>query len=115
MHAPFREYPSDSAKHRYKVTSRVTSISRVTCRLIRHIFFSARQGMRLAASAISFNTAQVQRLGEGEGLVPSHRAAARRNWQRGQEQVVPRSGQCRMCVSAAAVKYTESDERRTGS
>eukprot|EP00965_Chrysotila_dentata_P253959 6211717-Pleurochrysis_carterae.AAC.2 len=38
MHTPFREYPSESAKNRYKVPSRVTSISRVTCRVTRHDF-----------------------------------------------------------------------------
>eukprot|EP00965_Chrysotila_dentata_P178772 5903532-Pleurochrysis_carterae.AAC.1 len=40
MHAPFCEYPFDSAKSRYKLPSRVTSISRVTCRVTRHAFFS---------------------------------------------------------------------------
>eukprot|EP00965_Chrysotila_dentata_P030619 1019383-Pleurochrysis_carterae.AAC.1 len=30
MHTRFREYPSDSAKSRYKVPSRVTNISLVT-------------------------------------------------------------------------------------
>eukprot|EP00965_Chrysotila_dentata_P261583 6214302-Pleurochrysis_carterae.AAC.1 len=73
------------------------------------------QGVRIAASAIPVNTTHARRLLEGEGLVPSHRAAARRDWQRGQGQVVHRSEQCIICVSATAVEYTESDLRRPGS
>eukprot|EP00965_Chrysotila_dentata_P232777 6199190-Pleurochrysis_carterae.AAC.2 len=40
MHTPFRQYPSDSPKNRYKVSSCVTNISRVTCRVTRHVFLS---------------------------------------------------------------------------
>eukprot|EP00965_Chrysotila_dentata_P181408 5987640-Pleurochrysis_carterae.AAC.1 len=62
MHTPFREYPSDSAKNRYEVPYRVTSISRVTYRVTRHVFLSAQypplaSGMRETNDVATANPA----------------------------------------------------------
>eukprot|EP00965_Chrysotila_dentata_P220435 6191772-Pleurochrysis_carterae.AAC.1 len=71
--------------------------------------------MRVSAGAIAFNAIHGEGWREGEGLVPFHSAVARRSWQCGQGQLVPRSGQCRRCVRVRAGRRSESDGRRPGS
>eukprot|EP00965_Chrysotila_dentata_P110984 3668366-Pleurochrysis_carterae.AAC.1 len=73
------------------------------------------QSMRVSACTVAFNAIHGKGLREGEGLVPSHSAAARQSRQCGQGQVGPRSGQCRRCVRARAERSSESDGRRPGS
>eukprot|EP00965_Chrysotila_dentata_P074162 2449480-Pleurochrysis_carterae.AAC.1 len=74
-----------------------------------------REGMGVPAGAVSFNTAHDWRLCKGEGFVPSHRAAARRAWQRAHGQVVPFSGQWSRWVRARAELYSSSAAAISGS